>query len=150
MIFKILSVSSLIVIIDRLTKQIVLKNYSEGESVGVIPGFFHLTLVLNGGAAFGLFKGYSVIFAISSVLIIILICVYTWRNRCKDLLILIALGLITGGAIGNLIDRVAFGYVIDFFDFRIWPVFNIADAAITIGAFILAIKLITNKRCCTT
>jgi len=150
MIFKVLSVSSLIVIIDRLTKGIVLKNYSEGESVGVIPGFFHLTLVMNTGGAFGLFKGYSVIFTISSVLIIILICVYIWRNRCKDLLILIALGLITGGAAGNLIDRVAFGYVIDFLDFRIWPVFNIADASITVGAFILAMRLMIDKKCCTT
>ena len=100
MIFKVLSVSSLIVIIDRLTKGIALKNYSEGESVGVIPGFFHLTLVLNTGGAFGLFKGSSVIFTISSVFIIILICAYIWRKRCKDFLMLIALGLILGGAAG--------------------------------------------------
>ena len=149
MIFKILSISSLIVIVDRLTKYLVLKNYSEGESVRVIPGVFHLTLVLNSGAAFGLFKGSGLIFTISSVLIIVLICVYIWRNECKDFLMLIALGLILGGAAGNLIDRVAFGYVIDFLDFRVWPVFNIADSSITIGAFILAVRLILNKRCCT-
>ena len=150
MIFRILSVSSLVVIVDRLTKQILLKNFSEGESIRVIPGLFHLTLVLNSGAAFGLFKGRGVVFTISSVLIMVLICAYIWRSGCKDLLTLIALGLILGGAAGNLIDRVAFGYVIDFLDFRVWPVFNIADASITIGAFILALRLVLNKRCCTT
>jgi len=147
MIFRILSVSSLIVIVDRLTKYLLLKNYSEGESVSVIPGIFHLTLVLNSGVAFGLFKGAGAIFTISSILIIALICAYIWRNECKDFLMLLALGLILGGAAGNLIDRVAFGYVIDFLDFRIWPVFNIADTSITIGAFILALRLTLNKRC---
>lgn len=142
MILKLLSVSSLIVIIDRLTKCILLKNFSEGESVRVIPGIFHLTLVLNSGAAFGLFKGQSALFTIFSVLIIALICAYTLRNGCKDLLMLIPLGLITGGAAGNLIDRIAFGHVVDFLDFRIWPIFNIADASITIGAFILAARMI--------
>lgn len=150
MIFKVLSVSSFVVIVDRLTKYILFKNLSLGESVRVVPGLFHITLVLNSGAAFGLFKGRSVFFTISSVLIIAFICFYIWRGGCKDLLMLTALGLILGGAVGNLIDRVVFGYVIDFLDFRIWPVFNIADASITIGAFILAIRLIFNKRCCTT
>lgn len=150
MIFKVLSVSSLIVIVDRLTKYLLLKNLSEGESVRVIPGLFHFTLVLNSGSAFGLFKGSGVILTISSILTIILICAYIWRSKCKDFLTLIAFGLILGGAAGNLIDRVAFGYVIDFLDFRIWPVFNIADASITVGAFILIVRLILDKRCCTT
>ena len=150
MIFRILSVSSIVVIIDRLTKYLLSGNLSEGESVGVVPGFFHITLVLNSGAAFGLFKSRSAFFAISSALVIVFICLYMWRGRCRDLLILTALGLILGGAVGNLIDRVAFGYVIDFLDFRIWPVFNIADASITVGASILAAKLILDKRCCTT
>ena len=150
MILKILSVSSFVVIVDRLTKYILFRNLSEGESVRVVPGLFHITLVLNSGAAFGLFKGRSVFFTISSVLIIAFICFYIWHGGCKDLLTLTALGLILGGAVGNLIDRVVFGYVIDFLDFRIWPVFNIADASITIGAFILAIRLVFDKRCCTT
>jgi signal peptidase II len=150
MILKVLSISSLVVIVDRLTKYLLLKNYSEGESVSVIPGIFHITLVLNSGVAFGLFKGAGVIFTISSFLIIVLIGAYVWRNERKDFLTLLALGLILGGAVGNFIDRVAFGYVIDFLDFRIWPVFNIADSSITIGAFILAVRLIFNKRCCTT
>ena len=116
----------------------------------MVPRLFHITLVLNSGAAFGLFKGRSVFFTVSTVIVITFICFYIIRGGCKDLMTLTALGLILGGAAGNLIDRAAFGYVIDFLDFRIWPVFNIADASITIGAFILAIKLIFGKRCCTT
>ncbi len=150
MIFKVLSVSSLVIIVDRLTKYILLKNLSEGESVRIVPGVFHITLVLNSGAAFGLFKGRSVFFMVSTALVIAFICFYVIRGGCKDLLTLTALGLILGGAAGNLIDRALFGYVIDFLDFRIWPVFNIADASITIGAFILAIRLIFDKRCSTT
>jgi len=150
MIFKALSISSLVVIVDRLTKYILLKNLSEGESVRVIPGIFHITLVFNSGAAFGIFKGRSVFFIILTALVIVLICLYIWRGGCRDLPVLIALSLIAGGAAGNLIDRAAFGYVVDFLDFRVWPVFNIADSAITIGAFILAIRLIFDKRCCTT
>jgi len=150
MIFKVISISSLVLIVDRLTKYILFRNLSEGESVKVVPGFFHITLVLNSGAAFGLFKGRSLFFTVSTILVIIFICLYVWRGGCKDLLVLTALSLILGGAAGNLIDRVLFGYVIDFLDFRIWPVFNIADASITIGALILAVRLIFDKRCCTT
>ena len=150
MILKILSVSSLVLIVDRLTKYILFRNLSPGESVRVVPGMFHITLVLNSGAAFGLFKGQSVFFTVSTALVIVFICLYIIRGGCKDLFMLTALGFLLGGAAGNLIDRILFGYVIDFLDFRIWPVFNIADASITIGAFILAVKLIFDKRCCTT
>ena len=142
MILKVLSVSSFVVIVDRLTKYLLFRNFSLGESVRVVPGMFHITLVLNSGAAFGLFKCRSVFFMVSTALVIVFICFYIWRGGCKDLLMLTALGLILGGAVGNLIDRVAFGYVIDFLDFRIWPVFNIADASITVGALILTIRFI--------
>lgn len=150
MIIKVLSISSLVVIVDRMAKYLLLKKFSEGESAAIVPGIFHITMVLNSGAAFGLFKGGSPFFMISAALVVVLILFYLWRGGCKDSLILSALGLILGGAVGNLIDRMAFGYVIDFLDFRVWPVFNIADASITIGASILALKLVLNKRCCTT
>lgn len=148
MIFKALSISSLVVIIDRLTKRVLIGNFSEGDSIGMIPGVFHITLVLNSGAAFGLFKGRSLLFMILTILVIAAICIYIIRGGCKDIATVLALGLIMGGAAGNLIDRAAFGYVIDFLDFRIWPVFNIADASITVGAFILTLKLIgsSNKQ----
>ena len=73
MILRVLSISSLVVIVDRLTKYILLRNLSEGESVRIVPGLFHITLVLNSGAAFGLFKGRSVFFMVSTALVIIFI-----------------------------------------------------------------------------
>ena len=150
MIIRLLSFSSFIVILDRLTKYLALTRLSEGESISVVPGVFHITLVLNTGVAFGLFKGCSIIFIVSSVLIIAAICMYLWRSKCRDFWMLLAMGLIIGGAVGNLIDRASFGYVIDFLDFRIWPVFNVADSSVTVGAVILAIKLLRDKRCCMT
>ncbi|MCX5667667.1 MAG: signal peptidase II, partial [Candidatus Omnitrophica bacterium] len=94
MIFKVLSVSSIILIVDRLTKYLLFRNFSLGESVRIVPGLFHITLVLNSGAAFGLFKSHSIFFAASSALVMIFICLYVWRGRCKDLSMLIAMGLI--------------------------------------------------------
>ena len=145
MIFRLLSISSLVLIVDRLTKHILFRNLSEGESVRIVPGLLHITLVLNTGAAFGLFRGRGAFFMISTALIIIFICAYVLRGGCKDLLTMTALGLILGGAAGNLVDRVLFGYVIDFLDLRIWPVFNLADACITIGIIILAWKILCTR-----
>ena len=143
-------IASCVVIIDRLTKQILCSNLSYDRSIKVIPGIFHLTLVRNTGSAFGLFKDWTQFFIISSVIVIALIFFYVWRCRCKDIFLISALGLILGGAIGNLIDRILFGCVIDFLDFRVWPVFNIADSSITIGAMMLALKVLLDKKCFTT
>ena len=141
-------IASFIVIIDRVTKYFLFNSLAEGQSIKVIPGFFHLTLVLNTGTAFGLFRDRTDFFIILSTLVIALVCFYMRCNRNKDILLTISLGLIVGGAVGNLIDRIAFGYVIDFLDFRIWPVFNLADSAITVGAVFLAVKILLDKRCC--
>jgi signal peptidase II len=142
-------IASFVTIIDRLTKALVFNNLFEGQSIGVIPKFFHLTLVLNTGAAFGLFKNKNEFFIAASFIVIALIFVYAWFDKKKDLISLSALGLILGGAIGNLIDRVMFGYIVDFLDFRVWPVFNIADSSITIGSVLLILRLLIKKRCCT-
>ena len=85
----------------------------------------------------------------TSIIVIALILFYCLRYRYKDILLITSLGLILGGAIGNLIDRILFGYVIDFLDFRVWPVFNIADSSISIGAAPLALKELFDKRCFT-
>ncbi|MDD5422149.1 MAG: signal peptidase II [Candidatus Omnitrophota bacterium] len=134
-----------ILALDRLAKFIALTYLAEGQSVKVLPGIFHFTLVLNDGTAFGLFKGQAALFAVFSIVVIVFIVVYTIKNRSMDALLSLALGLILGGAAGNLVDRAWYGHVTDFLDFRIWPVFNIADSAITIGAAILMIKLFTHK-----
>lgn len=144
-----LLIALVVTIIDRLAKFLILNNLLQDQSIEVVPKVFHLTLVLNKGTAFGLFRNFSAFFTVTSFLIVALIGVYAWYSKCRDLVLLVALGLILGGAVGNLIDRLLFGYVIDFLDFRIWPVFNIADSAITIGAVLLASKVIFGKKCST-
>ncbi|MCK8825329.1 signal peptidase II [Fuchsiella alkaliacetigena] len=128
-----LTTALLILILDQLTKLIITNILQLHQSLPIVEGIFHLTYVRNHGAAFGILPHQRIFFIlITLVLMAVLIFFY---NRVKEqgLLINISLGLIFGGAVGNLIDRVRWGYVIDFFDFRIWPVFNIADSAIVIG-----------------
>lgn len=111
----------------------------------VIPKILHFTLVHNTGIAFGLFKNQGVIFIIISIIAIFLFSWFLYSRRQEEdfsKLSILAFSLIIGGAFGNLIDRLQFGFVIDFIDFRVWPVFNIADSAITIGAAILIYKCI--------
>lgn len=134
-------VASLVIIIDRFAKFLVFNNLLEGQSIEVVSKVFHITLVLNTGAAFGLFKEKNQFFIVSSFVVITLILLYVFFDKEKDVVKLSALGLILGGAAGNLIDRLLFGYIIDFLDFRIWPVFNIADSAITVGSLLLILRL---------
>ena len=142
-------IASLIVIIDRFTKFLVFNNFFQNQSVEIIPRVFHLTLVLNTGAAFGLFRDKNYFFVAASLIVITLIFVYALLRRFDNLAVLIALGMIMGGAIGNLIDRLAFGCIIDFLDFRVWPVFNIADSSITVGSALLILNIFFNKKCST-
>ena len=140
-------VASLIFVLDRVTKIVAASNMSYGQSIKILPNIFHFTFVLNNGTAFGLLKGANAALAILSVLVITLIFFYVLNNKTPGFANSLALGLILGGALGNLFDRVRFGYVIDFIDFRVWPVFNVADSAITIGTIILAWNIL--RRSCT-
>ena len=130
-----------IVFLDRVTKIFFTGLLSYGESLPVIKSIFHMTLVHNTGIAFGFFKDQGIVFIIIPIIAIILLVFNIFYYRQNDEVLsrpyIIAFSLILGGAIGNLIDRIAYGYVIDFIDFRVWPVFNIADSAITIGAVII-------------
>jgi signal peptidase II len=139
-------VVSSIIFLDQFSKFIATKNLALNASLPVIKGIFHLTLVHNRGAAFGILKNQVPLFILTSLFAIILIC-FTLKNN-KRTIYAVSLSLILGGALGNLIDRVLLGYVIDFLDFRIWPVFNLADSAITIGAILLgySILFMENKR----
>ena len=137
-----------ILIIDQLTKFIVLKNFQPGESLPIIKNIFHISLVLNKGVAFGVFseQGAEFIWIIYVCAIIITFILISYKKFFrKGRSTQVFLSLILAGAIGNLIDRVRFGYVIDFLDFRIWPVFNIADSAITIGTILLALQILRHK-----
>jgi len=126
---------SAIVFTDQLTKLFVRKNLGLGESVPIIRNFLNITRVQNRGAAFGLIPDQHLLLFFVTVLVIIVI--YFWVRRLTQTSVRIALGLILGGAIGNLLDRMFVGTVTDFLDFHIWPVFNVADSAIVVGAVIL-------------
>jgi signal peptidase II len=108
------------------------------QSIPVIKNVFHITYVQNTGAAFSILKGKTFLFTVVSSIVIVIITLVLIKLPAKHKAFGIVMALILGGAMGNFIDRLRFGYVVDFLDFRVWPVFNIADCAIVIGVLILA------------
>jgi signal peptidase II len=135
-----------ILLLDQLTKIIVVKNLALNQSIPVIKGVFNISLVYNRGAAFGLLKNQLPLFIATAVLSIILIVrALNSKKQRLNRLYSVSLCLILAGAVGNLIDRMFFGYVIDFLDFHVWPVFNVADSAITVGAIILGITILRKR-----
>lgn len=124
---------------DQITKWLVRESITPGESITLLSGIFNLTHVRNAGAAFGLFPGRQSIFMLTTGVVLLAIAAYWRRSRPAAWPIVVALGLITGGSIGNLIDRATAGRVTDFFDFMLidFPVFNIADCGIVVGVGIL-------------
>ncbi|MBW2981280.1 signal peptidase II [Candidatus Woesearchaeota archaeon] len=134
----------IILIADQLFKFLVLKTIPFQFSIQVIPNIFYLTYIRNYGAAFGLFQNASNLLLWFSVIVVGVI-LYIFNKIPKENFPQIMIGLVLGGTLGNLIDRIRFGYVIDFIDFRIWPAFNAADTAITIGVIGLIIYLIKKK-----
>jgi len=142
-------IAGAVMALDQLTKYLIIRKFFLHEAVTVIPGFFSLTYVRNPGAAFGILAGASgawrTIFFIA-VSLAALSVIITLVRKTADRLPLIALALIGGGAVGNLMDRVRFGEVVDFIDWYYrshhWPTFNIADSAITVGVALLAIDML--------
>lgn len=123
---------------DQLTKWWAGRVLVPGESHPVLPGIFHLTLVRNTGVAFGLFAHAGMIVLIVTAGIVAVLVITSMRRPPISPLVSVAMGLVLGGATGNLLDRLRLGAVIDFLDFRVWPVFNVADSCITVGAVLLA------------
>ncbi len=133
---------------DRLSKIFFSKILDLNESLILIKNVLHFTLVHNTGIAFGLFKDSGSVFVIIPLILtgLLVYNIYYYRNSAHlTRTYIVAFSLILGGAIGNLIDRITLGYVIDFIDFRIWPVFNLADSAITIGAAVIFLKCIPSS-----
>ena len=131
-------ISGVILVTDQLTKALVLTRFRVGESLPLLSPIVYLTHVQNTGAAFGLFKHQRFVFiGVSLVVMCWLLREFLVRPPRIQVL-LWSYALVLGGTIGNLIDRVRFGYVIDFIDVRVWPfVFNVGDSAITIGVTVL-------------
>lgn len=144
--------SLLIVILDQLSKLFVVNHLVPGQNVQLLP-FFNLHLAFNTGIAFGFLGGESgwqvPFFAVLTIAIIAVLFIWLGRIKRNDYLLSISLSLIIGGACGNLIDRLRLAYVVDFFDFHLgawhFATFNLGDAAITVGAVLLFIKLFTSK-----
>ena len=135
---KILQVSAVVVVLDQITKALTRSYLDLYDSVPVITNFFHLTYVTNDGMAFGLnFPGGSYVFLFISIILTIVIFMYLWKEQNNHMLMRLSLALILAGAVGNLIDRLLFGQVVDFFDFMIgdyhWYILHVADSAVTIG-----------------
>ena len=137
-----LLLASLVLSLDQLTKMLAKNFLVPGVSRVILPHIFHLTLVENQGIAFGFFQGgEKILLAVISISICILVAVgfYSHTERMR---VQWGIGLILGGALGNWVDRVRLGAVVDFLDFRIWPVFNFADTAISVGVGLFLLDLI--------
>lgn len=142
-----LTISSAIAALDQATKLYIHTRFDLGESVNIIEGFFSITYVRNSGGAFGIFSNsneivQTILFLIFPIIVIFIIFRMLGQIKDEHLLPIISLSFIFGGAVGNLIDRVHFRYVIDFLDVHLpngwaWPTFNFADSFIVIGVSIL-------------
>ena len=126
------------IIIDRIIK-IIVENFLSMDKLYVIKNFFYLTFVKNDGAAFSILSGKNIFFIIFALIVIMLLCYYMKKNNSYK----ITYALLLGGIIGNLIDRILFGYVIDYIGIEIinyhFPIFNLADALIVISAFFIIV-----------
>jgi len=133
-----------IILLDQASKIYIQYNMQIGESIPIITGIFHITYIENPYTAFGLFRYQTIFFVIAALVsIIIIILIYKKVIFKEDPFMYIPLTLILSGAVGNLIDRVRVsGRVIDFIDFKIWPIFNIADSAIVCGMLVLLIHIL--------
>jgi len=147
------AITASVIALDQLTKYLVVRRFRLHESVRIIPGFFDLTYVRNPGAAFGFLAGapgmWRSIFFITVSIVALAVILFLVR-QAHDRLSLIAFSLIGGGAVGNLVDRVRFGEVVDFIDWYYrtyhWPTFNIADSAISLGVGLMAIDMLFSKK----
>ena len=146
---KHLFVFSLLVLIltislDQITKNIIISMIQPGQSIPT-TGFFRLTYVTNTRSAFGLFTDQTTMLTFASMLGIGVLLLFHYSHQVRTIFVHACLGLQLGGAVGNLYDRIVLGYVIDFIDVGIWPVFNIADSAIVIGLLGLMLALMFSK-----
>jgi signal peptidase II len=123
-------------VVDQASKFVVQNEMVLHESVPVIPGFFHITYILNRGAAFGILENQQWFFLVIAILLFLLYGIFHKRLPSSSI-VHCGVGLLLGGALGNALDRVCTGAVVDFFDFRIWPVFNVADMSIVVGVCLL-------------
>ncbi len=134
----------LIIAFDQITKYFASLNLKNADAVGFIPGLVQFRYAENTGMAFSMLSGARWVFILVTVIACVLVLYYLFSDRCKSLWLYWSLGVIVSGGIGNLIDRIKFGYVVDFIEptFVDFAVFNIADCAVTCGAVSLIAYLV--------
>ncbi len=134
-------ISGVVLFLDQVSKRMVMESMYRGESIPVLGSFFRLTYIQNPGAVFGLRLGGNAAHLIFAGLALIMVAVMWFRLPPDERLASAGLALVLGGAVGNVVDRIRFGAVVDFLDFGFgslrWWVFNVADASVTVGAVLL-------------
>jgi len=147
--------ATVIIVLDQISKFAILSRFVLHESYPVIKGLFNLVYVLNPGAAFGFLAGASdtfrsIFFIGITLAVLLMIGYYIVKSESGGTLYVVSLTMIFAGAVGNLIDRIRFGAVVDFLDFYIhtwhWPAFNVADSAISVGAVLIIWGMISQRR----
>ena len=146
--------AAFVLLVDQFSKHTVATKLVVGQSLDVVPwlaSVFRITHVTNTGVAFGLFPGWGNFFVIVSSIVAVMILAYYWYLPAGQLLVRVALGLQFGGAIGNLVDRLRLGFVVDFIDLnfwplRNWPIFNFADSAVVAGVTLLALLMLWEEQ----
>ncbi len=148
---KICALAFIVTILDQLIKYLFTTFMTLGESVSFIPHFFSFTFVKNTGVAFSLFSGSQIPIIMLSIIVLFLLCVWIPKQK-KDTWNLLSFGLLLGGIIGNLIDRIFRQGVLDYLDFELLgydaPIFNLADIAVVVGSFLLLIIMWKEDKKC--
>jgi len=135
-----------ILFFDQLCKFLILKYIGLNTTYDIIKDIFSITPLLNTGGGFGILPGQTPFFILVSVFATVYIISILLKRKIKEKILLYSISMILAGALGNLIDRLRFGAVVDFIDFKIWPVFNIADSSITVGVIILTWQLLKSSK----
>ncbi len=142
MIVAVCALIAAILLVDQFCKFLILKYLGLSAAYVVIKGIFSITPTLNTGGGFGILPDQTFLFILMSLITIIFIIYTLLSRKLKGKIFVYSISMILAGALGNLVDRLRLGAVIDFIDFKVWPVFNIADSSITIGVIILAWQLL--------
>lgn len=144
---KVYLTSVLVLLIDQIVKLLIKTNMNLNEEISIIPNFFSIQYLKNTGAAFSILENQTILLAITSIICISVIIYYLKKEENLTTAMYLSFGLVLGGILGNLIDRIVYQGVIDFLSFQIFnynfPVFNIADIGITIGVLLLIIIYIS-------
>lgn len=139
-------IALLVFAFDTFIKTVFSTHFLPATSVPLIKGMLNLTYVRNTGVAFGLMPGKRLLLILVSIAVCAIVIYFYTKTKKKDFLLKVAFAIILGGSLSNLFDRVFYGYVIDYIDFRIFPVFNLADVAINLGVFLIILDLFMKRK----